>query len=306
MEPMISIVLCTYHGERFLQEQIDSLLQQTWTNIEIIVSDDHSTDGTPQILRQYENDPRFHIYYQPVNIGAIKNFEFATALAKGDYIVFCDQDDIWLPGKIEKLYQAIGDHWLVYSDSLLVDEKGQSLGKQLSGLRRMYSGKDTRGFVFSNVVWGHAMMISRQLLTHVLPIPQGIPHDIWFAYKAATLTGIVYVDEPLNLYRQHAHTVTTTVATKAVTRTHKKRFRDFEEKLHWITVMHDHASPEEKNFYAELKQLYQLKAKGTTVWPLFRFLLRYQQVLFRFTNKSLLSRLVEIRKLSRGETPGYE
>jgi glycosyltransferase involved in cell wall biosynthesis len=303
MEPLISIVLCTYNGERFLQEQIDSLLQQTWANTEIIVSDDQSSDGTRNILRQYENDRRFHIHFQPVNLGAIRNFEFATGLATGEYIAFSDQDDIWLPEKIEKLYRAIGDHWMAYSDSILVDENGQSLQQQLSGLRRMYSGKDTKGFVFSNVVWGHAMMINRQLLPHVLPIPSNIPHDIWFAYKAAVLTGIVYIDEPLNLYRQHKHTVTTTIATKAVTRTNEKRYKDFEEKLHWITVMHEHASPNEKGFYSKLKHLYGLKAKGNTVWPLFRFLVKHQQALFRFTNKSFISRVIELRKQARGERP---
>ncbi len=293
-------MLCTYNGERFLKAQINSLLQQTWTNLEIIVSDDCSTDATKAILRSYESDHRFSITYQPQNLGAISNFEFATAQAKGEYLAFCDQDDIWLPEKIEKLYDTIGNKMLVYSDSILVDEEGQSLQKNLSQLRRMGDVHDTRGFIFSNVVWGHAMLVNRKLLPDVLPIPSGIPHDIWFAAKATSLTGISYVNEPLTLYRQHSQTVTTTLAQKAGTRALVKRYKDFEEKRYWIEVLKDNetAFP---SFYEELYRLFSQKAKGVFVWPLFFFLLKHESRLFRFTYKNYMSRLIEIRKLSRGE-----
>ena len=168
------------------------MLQQTYLNLEIIISDDASVDGTKAILDQYQDDAKFRISYQSENLGAIANFEYATRQAKGEYVAFCDQDDIWLPEKVEKLYHAIGIQWLVYSDSILIDEEGLSLQKNLSQLRKMYSGKDTRGFIFSNVVWGHTMLVNKQLLPHVLPIPSGIPHDIWFACKATALTGIKY------------------------------------------------------------------------------------------------------------------
>ena len=294
-------MLCTYHGERFLKAQIDSLLQQTYSNIEIVVSDDHSTDGTKAILQQYETDPRFRIFYQSHNLGTVQNFEYATHLAKGEFVAFCDQDDIWLPEKVQKLYEAIGKHWLVYSDSILIDEAGQSLQKNLSHLRKMYSGQDTRGFIFSNVVWGHAMMVKKDLLSHVLPIPEKIPHDIWFAAKATALTGIQYLDEPLTLYRQHSNTYTTTIAQKASTRATGQRYRDFEEKLNWINVLKHHCGEGEKDFYNKFYDLYVLKANGGFVWPLFFFLLQNQDALFGFTNKSKMSRIIEIRKLSRGE-----
>lgn len=277
------------------------MLQQTWSNLEIVVSDDGSTDGTREILAKYDTDPRFYITYQSSNLGTVGNFEYAAKQAKGAFVAFCDQDDIWLPEKLEKLYNAIGDHWLVYSDSILIDEEGQSLQKNLSQLRKMYSGADTRGFVFSNVVWGHAMLVNSQLLPHVLPIPAGIPHDIWFAMKATIYTGIQYVDEPLTLYRQHAATFTTTLAQKAITRKHEQRYRDFEDMLNWIGQIRDAEHGNRKGFYAKLYELFSQKAKGSFVWPLFRFLWQYQEELFHFTNKSTLSRLIEIRKLSRGE-----
>lgn len=293
-------MLCTYNGERFLKAQINSLLQQTWRNIEIVISDDCSVDGTKQILEQYQNDPRFRITYQSENIGAIQNFEFAANQAKGGYLAFCDQDDIWLPEKMEKLYNAIGNSWLVYSDSILIDEEGQSLQKNLSQLRKMGDVTDTRGFIFSNVVWGHAMLVKKELITHALPIPTGVPHDIWFAVKAVALTGIRYLNEPLTLYRQHSKTVTTTIAQKATTRPHEKRYKDFEEKLYWIGLLKNNETAH-KNFYHQLYALFSQKAKGIFVWPLFFFLVKNQSLIFQFTNKTYLSRLIEIRKLSRGE-----
>ena len=132
---------------------------------------------------------------------------------------------------------------------------------------------DTRGFIFSNVVWGHAMLVNRKLLPHVLPIPPGIPHDIWFAAKATSLTGIGYVNEALTLYRQHSQTVTTTLAQKAGTRAHEKRYQDFVEKLHWIEVLKNNERTF-RHFYDELYRLFYKKAQGGFVWTLFFFMIK--------------------------------
>jgi hypothetical protein len=165
----------------------------------------------------------------------------------------------------------------------------------------MYSGRDTSGFVFSNVVWGHAMMINRRLLEKVLPIPDKVPHDIWFAATAASQTGIRYVDTVLTHYRQHSHTVTTTIAQKTTARPKEKRYHDFENQLRWIRLLHLHADPSLQSFFARLEKLYAEKSKGRFVWPLFFFLIKHQHQLLRFTRKSYVSRVIEIRKLSRGE-----
>ena len=277
------------------------MLQQTYSNIEIIVSDDHSTDGTIAILEQYKDDPLFNFTFLPINVGSNSNFELSTIKANGEFVAFCDQDDIWLPEKIEKLFHAIGNHWMVYSDSILVNEEGQSLQKNLSQLRRMYSGADSRGFVFSNVVWGHTMMINRQLLPFLLPIPNGVPHDIWFALKATIFTGIFYLDEPLTLYRQHSKTVTTSIPQKAITRTNEKRHKDFKEKLNWIKLIKESEHGNRKLFYEKLYDLYSLKSKGQFLWQLFFFLLKYRKDLLLFSQKNLPSQFIEICKLSRGE-----
>lgn len=277
------------------------MLQQTWKNIEIVISDDHSSDGTVAMLKDYETDPRFRIFFQQENLGPVNNFDFVIRQAKGDFIAFCDQDDIWLPEKLSTLVAEIGDASLVYCDSILIDEHGQSLQKKLSDLRNMYTGNDTRGFVFSNVVWGHAAMIRHSLVEIALPMPAGVPHDIWFAVKAAVAGGIKYVHKPLTLYRQHSKTVTTTLAQKATARKREKRYMDFLDKLRWIGLLRDNDASN-RSFFETLHRLYGKKEKGSFSWPLFFFLLTHQEDLFRFTRKNFLSRLTEIRKLSRGET----
>src|SRR4051812_29514296 len=118
--PLVSIIVCTYNGEQFLEEQLQSVVNQTYPNIEITISDDKSTDQTAAILKKYEEKNNIQVRYNEMNIGFLKNFELAVGMASGNYIAFCDQDDIWLPNKIERLLGAISDHSLVYSNSLLI------------------------------------------------------------------------------------------------------------------------------------------------------------------------------------------
>ncbi len=300
-DSLVSIILCTYNGELFIKEQLDSLLWQTYPNIEIIISDDASSDGTVNILKQYLHDKRIKIVLQQKNLGPVKNFEYAASLSKGKYIAFADQDDIWLPQKLEKLVASIKDSYLVFSDSFLINEYGNKMNIQLSQLRCMFSTNDTRGFIFSNVVWGHAMLIHKNLLPYVLPIPSQIPHDIWMAINATIVTGIRYLNEPLTLYRQHSSTVTTNIPAKAKSRSHEIRHGDFKEKLNWIGLILKREREEYKSFYQTLYNLYAQKVNGKFVWPLFFFMLKYRKALFQFTRKKLLSQLIEIRKQSRGE-----
>jgi glycosyltransferase involved in cell wall biosynthesis len=298
--PLISIVLCTYNGERFIKEQVDSILNQTYSNIELVISDDASTDGTPRILNEYKADQKVKLFFQQENTGATKNFEFAIRKTNGAFIAFSDQDDIWLPQKIERLYGAIADGSLIYSDSELIEEQGKRLHKKISDLRNMYSGHETAGFVFSNVVWGHALMINSKILPSILSIPDGIPHDIWTAFVATTITGIKYLDEPLTLYRQHAAAATKTVAVKTAARTREKLYADFEKQLHWIKIMGAHEREERKRFFITLHDLYEKKKSGKYVWPLFSFLMKHRQKLFMFTKKKWHSQVIEIMKQAKG------
>ena len=127
--PLVSVVLATYNGEKFLAEQLSSLLQQSYERLEIIAVDDCSTDNTVQILQ--EHAVRFlnmKVFVNEKNLGFIKNFEKGCTLTTGDLIAFCDQDDYWDKDKIKKQVQAIGNHAIVYCDSFVCNENLQKTG----------------------------------------------------------------------------------------------------------------------------------------------------------------------------------
>lgn len=202
--PLISIALCTYNGERFLQQQLDSLLAQDYPRLEIIAVDDASADGTARILLDLAaRDGRVKVYVNPSNLGFARNFERALTLCAGDWIAPCDQDDLWHPEKLSRLMNSRGQNDLVYCDSELVDESGRSLGQRVSGRFHFYAGADPRAFTFINCISGHAMLFSRELLRRALPLPASVYHDWWLAFVAANGRGIGCLPEPLVKFRQH-------------------------------------------------------------------------------------------------------
>jgi glycosyltransferase involved in cell wall biosynthesis len=207
--PLVSIALCTYNGERFLPQQLESLLNQTYANIEIVASDDASSDSTRAVLERYaEGDARIRIVANEENLGFAGNFIRALRLCRGDYIAPADQDDVWLPEKISALVAAIGDRPLAYCDSTIVDEQGAPVGYRMSQVVPMLSTDDPAPFAFGNCVSGHAMLFRRQLLDRALPTPPGFFYDWWIAAVAAAAGGVVFCDRSLVMYRQHGDNVT--------------------------------------------------------------------------------------------------
>jgi len=301
-QPLISIILCTYNGAQYLEEQFQTIFNQTYTNLEIIVSDDASTDGTVNIIKKYTAQFNIVLHINDKNIGFTKNFEKAATLATGDYIAFADQDDIWCLDKIEKLYAAIGVHSLIYSDSKLIDERGIYLNKNMSDLSKMQNIYHSKGFAFHNPVSGHTMMAKKELLKYALPIPDGHFHDWWVATQAANLNGIIFLNQKLNLYRQHNRSVSRTLyPQQSGSRTISKRYKSFLTELQWLQLLKDSRIEKEKEFYTLFYKLFLLKKRGYFAWPLFWFLLKHKKDIFMFSNKSNLSELIYIRKIARGE-----
>ena len=296
-QPLVSIALCTYNGERFLKKQIDSLLNQTYSNLQIIICDDASQNNTKAIIDSYA-DQRLSKIFNQKNIGYIKNFEQAIGLCNGGFIALCDQDDIWKPHKIETMLNNIKDAWLLFSDSELIDEDDNYLGKNISDLRNLYNCNTLPGYVWSNCVWGHTIFMNRNLTDYALPVPEGAKHDIWLGFTAACLRKIKYLDEPLTLYRQHATTQTITVPVKVIARDQNKKYLDYIEKLKWIKCMKDFVPNPEIDFFNELYKLYGDLHKTNRI-KLFTFLLKNRKKIFSFRRKSYLSQLNEIRKICR-------
>lgn len=203
--PEVSIALCTYNGEIFLHEQIESILNQDYANIsEIICVDDNSTDGTWKILQEYAGKySNFKLFRNSSNQGFIRNFEKALTLTSKKFIAIADQDDIWYPNKISKLVRVIGENFMAYSDNEYIGSDRITLGKKFSDFRRLSTCTSCLNFVLYNGISGHTMLINRDLLKYALPFPDEIPFDYWLAFHAVQYGVIPYVNEPLVNYRQH-------------------------------------------------------------------------------------------------------
>ena len=209
--PLVSIVMATYNGERFLEAQMDSVLKQSYPSIEIIVVDDGSTDGTAAILHSYaKKHSHIKLYFcEGTNLGYIKNFEKGCRLATGDFISFCDQDDAWHPEKTSILMKAIGDHPMVYCDDDLVDQQLNSLNKKHSDLKNLQAFDNCLYFATDNCVGGHALIMRRAVFLQAAPFPVEMPYDLWCAFVATFHGTIQYVDQALVKWRQHANNITT-------------------------------------------------------------------------------------------------
>ena len=209
---LVSIIMATYNGEKFLRLQLESILEQTYQHFELIVVDDASMDGTLSILEEYAaSDERIHVFPAEKNLGLVANFERGLRLAKGDFIALSDQDDIFRKDKIELLLTALKDHPnrdLAVSDLSLIDKDGNEIAQSMWLYQRLNprQGKPFRRLLYGNFATGCAMMFRRRLLDIAIPFPADcIVHDWWLAVVAASSKGggICLIKEPLTAYRQH-------------------------------------------------------------------------------------------------------
>ncbi|MDD5272938.1 MAG: glycosyltransferase family 2 protein [Methylovulum sp.] len=206
--PLVSVVIATYNGEHFLHEQIDSIIQQTYKNIEIIAVDDCSTDNTISILNEYATrHANFTVIQNEKNIGYQKNFEKGFLLAKGDYIAPCDQDDIWLPTKVEILVSHIGSHAIAYCNSAFIDRSGKVLGIKMNDTKTLTNFNSPIMYSVGASAPGHAMLITKQLAMAAMPFPLLLSHDTWLGFVATFDNSLKFVDEVLVLYRRHENNV---------------------------------------------------------------------------------------------------
>lgn len=204
-QPLISIGLCTYNGEAFLREQLESLVNQTYRPIEIRIRDDQSTDLSGEIIREFQRAYSFiHFIQNTVRLGFQKNFESVFQDCEGDLIAPCDQDDVWKSDKLEKLVDALSDHQMVYHDSELIDESGKLLGYRISDKFQLGEWNQQTPFLFFNCISGHSMLFRKSLLDIALPIPEAGFYDHWLAWVALENGTIGYCPEPLVKYRQHS------------------------------------------------------------------------------------------------------
>jgi glycosyltransferase involved in cell wall biosynthesis len=205
----VSVCMAVYNGEKFIRQQIESVLKQLQNDDELLVFDDLSTDATAKIVTEFENDIRVKFKKNPNKLGVVKNFERALDAATGDYIFLCDQDDIWLPGKVAECVSALQKHLLVVTDCIVVDQNLKERHASFFELR--HSGEGIVKNIWKNTYLGCCMAFRRELLSFCLPIPARIPmHDMWFGLLAETQGSVLFMPERLSLYRRHQLTASPT------------------------------------------------------------------------------------------------
>lgn len=208
--------MATYNGEKYLREQLDSVLQQTYSDFELVICDDHSTDKTLEIVQEYAlRDSRIRYSVNPTNLGFRRNFEHAIELCKGEYIALCDQDDIWKPDHLEVLYRNIDNCAISCADAELVDLEGRPLNMVFSKFVGFYNMPDERSKLIykillrGNFIQGASMLLRTSFICKCTPIPDAVLyHDAWFAACACLDDGINFSFESITLYRQHKSNVT--------------------------------------------------------------------------------------------------
>ncbi len=209
----VNILMSTYNGERFLAQQLDSILEQTYKDWTLLIRDDGSSDRTPEIIADYaQKDPRI-VFINPDqrdNLGVIKNFYTLLKYQEADFYFFCDQDDVWLPEKLELCIQEGRKYpadkpLLVYTDLKVVN---QDLEVQHPSMIRTQSGHANTTLLqelTENTVTGGVAMINEATAKNwqAQNLDKLIMHDWFLALVAAAKGNLVYIDQPTELYRQH-------------------------------------------------------------------------------------------------------
>ena len=206
---MISVCVAVHNGEKFIKEQLDSILCQLGSDDEIVISDDGSVDRTIAILDRY-HDKRIRVFnyvhtqkYRYTFDYATHNFANAIQQAKGDIIFLADQDDVWLPNKVERVMANMYDCDILLHGKIVVDEH-KNVIRDFSMPRSGFFRN-----IISCTTTGCCTAFNRKILKHILPFPQsGVGHDFWIGVYGGLYYKRKFLQEPLILFRRHGNNVT--------------------------------------------------------------------------------------------------
>lgn len=216
MDYTIDILLPTYNSQKYIRQQLDSLLGQSFESWHLIVRDDISTDATMQILEEYieKYGSKISILKSDRNIGVVKSFEILLENSRANYTMLCDHDDVWNSNKIEKTFQEMRAvenvnteiPVLVHTDLTIVNDDLNIVHPSFRKYSRINSNKllNFNYLAVANAVTGCTIMINKAAKMRCLPfLPELQMHDWGMALAISKYGVIAYVDEPLMLYRQH-------------------------------------------------------------------------------------------------------
>lgn len=214
----VSVAMATYNGEKYIRQQIDSILSQLGHEDELIISDNHSKDNTVSIINEYVSaDHRVKLFLHDEK-GVISNFNNAIKRTQNDIIFLSDQDDIWKPEKVETVKSYFEKHpniLMIMSDITVVDDHLKPT------IDSFYKYRGSSAGVIKNIIKnsyiGCAMSFRKELKDKILPIPRNTPmHDMWIGLVADMNKGALLIPEKLIYYRRHESTVTTVENTSSL------------------------------------------------------------------------------------------
>ena len=303
----IDILLATYNGQKYLNEQLDSILNQTYNNFRLIISDDASSDDTKKILEEYKKkDSRIEVYYHEENLGYVKNFEFLLSKVENEIYALADQDDIWLQNKIENSVKSLNENNadLYFCDLLLINDEGKEIGnsfwKEKGFYKKVLKDKNYKGLLLNNYITGCTIVTKKKFLKDILPIPQNAKymiHDYWIAIVTSQKGKIVYSKEPFIKYRQHEENqVGYKMKSKELGSLEEIRNMFIDVKIEHFEIFNEHKELFDNNmqkqnekalkYYERLKQTKKINFRN---WGLFYKMYKYENFKYFIANFVILN-----------------
>jgi len=280
--PLVSVVVCTYNGEKYLTEQLSSLENQSYKNIEFICSDNNSTDSTKQILINWCKKQETRSFFTCEELGLNKNFYSAISKASGEYIMFSDQDDIWLSDKVEKLvsfHEENPDASMVYCLSKEFSDLEQPGNLARKSGSNYLEGTDIRKTMLTSFTLGHNICIKRKLLLKLTPSPdEKVAYDWWITVSAQCLGPIKCIPEILTFWRKHPANTTTKINAGLFYKSRISYLKRFEKNM---LINHD-----QKKWITTAIDCFTLLNHRRFSFKLCFFLLSNASVIFFYKNKS--------------------
>lgn len=308
MEEQIEILLPTYNGEKYLKEQLDSILNQSYKNIKLIISDDCSKDSTPEILKKYkEKDSRVEIYLQEQNLGVVKNIEFLLKKVTAKIFMLSDQDDYWLPEKVQKTYETLQKEEadFVFGDLEVTDKDLNTIYPSfndymlLSRRINKYINTNRLNYLY-NCFTGCTVCGKSNLIEKILPLPKEskfVIHDHWIGLIASFNGKVAYIPEKYIKYRQHGDNQ---VGTEKISH----GFTKFEDVRNWFIevklgvfltyINNNERFPKEfqalnEKAYKYFEMLKSKKYMNFNGWGVFHDLYKTETFMYRLENFLILN-----------------
>lgn len=231
---MNSVCMASYNGEKYIKEQIRSILNQLNDDDELIISDDNSTDSTLDVIGSIK-DKRIRVVHAHFR-NYKKNFENALKEARGDFIFLTDQDDVWIDGKYARCIELLNNYDLIVTDSVIVDENLETVKD--SFFEFYNSGTGILKNTINSTYFGACMAFKKQVLEKASPFPKSdnIAHDIWLGLVAETTGCVCFIREPYLLYRRHSSSLTN-LSTNLLTRSKRPLWKKIYGRIELLSAL---------------------------------------------------------------------